>query len=92
MSKIKEKMSREDLGKHVAEIVAKALPEGFIAECVESAIEKNITNFKVEDYVVQGVIKEAILAKAKELLATQFLKQIEERALDVATRAMNNQR
>jgi len=87
-----DKMSREAVGAHVAQIVAKNLPPGFIDQCVEEALRTTISNFKVSDYEVSGLLKEVIQAKAKWLIATKYQAQVMARAEEIAQKAFASSR
>jgi len=81
---------RDKLSVEVAKKVAASLPEGFVEACIVESIAQNITDFKVEDYVIREVIKEAVMAKTRELLKTKFEIQVTEAAEKLAQKALAN--
>lgn len=81
-------IDRKELAVTVAALVAKNLPPGFVEECVTEAIERNITSFKIDDYHVHQALKEVLIEQVKVLLRTKFAAEIEAKALEAATRAV----
>lgn len=85
---VKKRMDRDELSRFVSVKIAEALPVGFVEECICDAIERHLTDFRIEEFEIRAAMKEVVLAKTKELLKTRYMTQIEVKADELAQKAL----
>jgi hypothetical protein len=71
----------------VVKKIAESLPPEFLEEAIEEAIQKCVAEFSINSYEINGVLKELILARAKELIATKYTAFVDKKAEELAQKA-----
>ena len=84
------KMTSDELSWHVAKVIAEALPPEFVTACIEDAIKKCLTDFKVESYQLGQILQPVLVERTKELLRTKYIRELDTRAEELALRAMSS--